>query len=108
MSKFTKNDLITGDMVLFRDGDLGVLINSYFVCRGGQTVYLDDYDDDMRLEGSPHCDIMKVSRGAHSFSGFYGLCSHIVYDRDSETAIEMTMEEVCKALGKNIKIVKEK
>jgi hypothetical protein len=58
-------------------------------------------------------DIMEVRRarvGNHctfnAFDKFYAANTELVYER--KEVEEMTLEEVCKALGKEIKIVKEK
>ena len=33
---------------------------------------------------------------------------HLIWDRENGDYVDMTLEEVCKALGKNVRIVKEK
>jgi hypothetical protein len=56
----------------------------------------------------PDRDIMAVIRPVTiedmSFDAFEKKLGRLVYER--EETVEMTIEEVCKALGKNVKIVK--
>jgi hypothetical protein len=42
------------------------------------------------------------------FAAFDIELGDIVYDRERDTVVEMTMEEICAALGKTVKIVKER
>lgn len=75
--------------------------------------YLDYYDDNLISKlNLTHLDIMKIYKLIDASnlrcvlgegSGHYNL--KIVWER--EEPVEMTLEEVCKALGKDIKIVKE-
>ena len=114
MAKFTRKDLITGDIVETRDGDLGVVITEkdhvYF--KSGMYFKVSQWHEETLLDnclGDSGSDVMRVYRNASSFN----ICrrpyakEYIVYDRNRDEVEEMTLEEVCKALGKNIKIVKE-
>lgn len=123
MSNFTKKDLISGDILVSRDGPIGLVVvgmdNSYRSIiwswkRGGTIVR--DLDEEITeslesADGIPGHDIVKVYRPAQvdhmSTSPAWYDQGFLKYDRD-KVVVEMTMEEVCKALGKNIKIVKEK
>lgn len=106
MKNFTKNDLKNGDFVIRRDGVKGVVVanTGVVVCWNGGYLNLHDFNADLSCDNSTF-DIMKVYRGAKCFD----LCEKfgiLVYDRESVEVEEMTLEQVCKALGKNIKIVK--
>lgn len=110
MKNFTKDDLRNGDFVIRRDGVKGVVIanTGVIVYQNGAYVNLDSYKTDLvcgDLESASELDIMNVYRGAKCFD----CCEKfgtLVYDRESVEVEEMTLEQVCKALGKNIKIVK--
>ena len=111
--KFTKADLKNGDVVLTRNNKV------YIVCVDtgtliGQNGYnrLSDVRDDLTYTtfiGNDY-DIIAVRRPLNPddcrFSAFSDAKGTLVYERDE--TVEMTLEEVCKALGKNVKIVKEK
>lgn len=112
MAKFTKKDLKTGDIVETRDGDLGVVVTEkdhvYFM--SGMYLKVSQWYEETLLDGwnSSGSDVMRVYRNACSFDACkedYGK-EYIVYDREQDEAEEMTLEEVCKALDKNVKIVK--
>ena len=110
--KFTKSDLRSGDVVLRRDGrtqivcketdtlispngyDLLEEISEEFKYRKNYTTNIGKYDIvAVRRPTAPHECQFKA------FDKKYG---DLVY----EEVEEMTLEEVCKALGKEIKIVK--
>ena len=63
---------------------------------------LGNYDDDLRYKGRGNCeyDIMKIL----DMSEFY---KKQKWTWEREKTKEMTLEEVCKELGRDIKIVKE-
>lgn len=114
MKYFTKKDLRNGDVVVFRNGDVGIAIpdQNVIVYNDGYG-YLSDRTDDLRLIGGEYCwnsDIMKVYRPNKPHHCRFHPCGYsagtLVYER--KEVEEMTLEEVCKALGKEIKIVKEK
>lgn len=65
---FTKKDLKTGDIVVLRDGELGVVIveKEVILFQNNGMDYLDEYEDDLLLNRElnvPECDIMQVLRG---------------------------------------------
>ena len=107
---FTKESLKNGDVVKLRNGEVyivcvetGTLINNRGYCnlssyKSNLTCYNNDYD------------IVMVRRPTHpyhcQFCAFDNKYGEIVYERKNEPE-EMTLEEICKALGKEIKIVKE-
>ena len=119
---FTKSDLQTGMNVEMRDGDRYlVLLNA---CKGicGRNNYtnllisakdksqknLDSYKEDLTAAVTSDYDIVKIYKPKYFFQmqtlNEIEECD-IIWQRDEP--IEMTLDEVCEALGKNIKIVKE-
>ena len=110
--EFTKSDLRNGDVVLRRDGCVRIYIESYdlFIgpC-GGDWMRGGSYTKDLKVKsGDERYDIIAISRpndiSDMSFDAFEKKLGRLVYER--EETVEMTIEEVCKALGKNVKIVK--
>lgn len=109
--KFTKADLKSGDVVLRRNGVVEI------VCREANSLilkdrfnYLSNVNDDLTSGlGFAEWDIIAVRRPRNpqecQFKAFDKRYGELVYER-KETE-EMTLEEVCKALGKEIKIVKK-
>lgn len=111
--EFTKDDLRDFDIVLRRDGEVRVVLRNHFVNKDFYSAGICRYNNDLtwiKNSRTPH-DIIKVIRPTVisdiSFDGFEKNLGRLIYERD-ETVVEMTLEEVCKALGKNVKIVKEK
>lgn len=112
MSKkeFTKEDLKSGDIVIFRNHEAGVVFleqNAIIFKRFADYMKLSSYDIKLYNNCSEEWDIVKVHRPVSA----YGLIhdqwhkAPVVWER--EETVEMTLAEVCKALGKNVKIVKE-
>lgn len=114
--QFKKSDLKNGDIVELRNGERYVYIEKYndrFIyitdsdevivnLKDGEYSRLANYDDDLRYKGRGNCeyDIMKIL----DMSEFYRKQK---WTWEREKTEEMTLEEVCKELGKDIKIVKE-
>ena len=114
--KFTKSDLKNGDIVELRNGERYVYIEKYndrFIystdsdevivnLKDGEYSRLGNYDDDLRYKGRGNCeyDIMKIL----DMSEFYKKPEWTWERKKTE---EMTLGEVCKELGRDIKIVKE-
>lgn len=106
---FTKSDLKDGDVVLRRNGWVEIVIPSVgvLVNKDGHNNFNALTEDLKENTGEPEYDIVEIRRPfmpRHcQFSAFeYGF-GDLVYKREEE--IEMTLEEVCQALGKKIKIV---
>lgn len=95
-SKFTKSDLQEGDIVTDRKGRKSLYLNGNFV---GETVTFIWYTDDLKDKNDySDNDIVKVERPIK-----YG----IVFEREEEPEVrEMTVEEISKALGYEVKVVK--
>lgn len=110
-SGFTKADLRTGDVVLRRSGDVEIFnreMNMFI--RKEYWNHLDSLNDDLTAPVMSQHDIIAVRRPNHprdcQFSAFAEGFGTLVYERKDPE--EMTLKEVCKVLGKNIKIVDEK
>lgn len=111
-NKFTKADLKSGDVVLRRDGSVEIvcLETGALIRRDGFNV-LDELTDDLisTFNDDDSDDIIAVRRPKQSyhcqFCAFDEGLGELVYERGDEPE-EMTLEEICKALGKEIKIIK--
>lgn len=92
-SKFTKSDLQEGDIVTDREGDKSLYLNGEFI---GLTLNVRAFTDDLKDTcGLSEYDIIKVERP---------IKLETVFDR--KEVIEMTVEEISRALGHEVKVVK--
>ena len=110
-TEFTKSNLKSGDIVTFRNNDVGVVFKEQdciIFSDFAQYFQLFNIQTDLTDITDTQWDIVKVQRpkDAHYLMKYRWNDADIIWKR--EEAIEMTLEEVCKALGKNIKIVKSK
>lgn len=107
--KFTKDDLRNGDVVLRKDGNVEIYVQTKFISKTGELSTEHYLNADLSSHYGTDRDIMAVRRPSTledmSFDAFEKKLGRLVYER--EETVEMTIEEVCKALGKNVKIVKE-
>lgn len=108
---FTKKDLKNGDIVKFENGEVGCVIKEHnMIITRFCWIDLENYTDDMSSKVSPQYSIKSVRRPRGGcecrFDAFEENRGELVYDRERDTVVEMTMEEICAALGKTIKIVK--
>jgi hypothetical protein len=107
--EFTKEDLRNGDIVLRRDEDVEMFIDGRFIDYTGFVVNTDGLNYDLTNKNINARDIIAIRRPDKvsdiSFDAFEKDLGRLIYERDE--TVEMTLEEVCKALGKNVKIVKE-
>lgn len=114
--EFTKKDLKNGDIVKFRKGYTGIVILETGTIVVGEHDYMpldstaNDLTQALGYSNDRDFDIVAVRRpnkphecSLQAFKNNYGT---LVYER--KEVEEMTLEEICKALGKEIKIVKEK
>jgi hypothetical protein len=107
--QFTKADLKTGDFVKLRDGYVGIVNTALgvIVYTDGQGD-LDNYTNELQCSIFSDCDIVAVRRPMEkrdfTFEIFERKFGTLIYER--EEVEEMTLEQICKLLGKNIKIVK--
>lgn len=110
MSKkeFTKADLKNGDVVKLADGDIGIVIRDT-----DTIIYKEERDsmyylsDDLVFDNGNKIVAVRrpIVNPDCSFTTFTYERGELVYER--KEVEEMTLEEVCKALGKEIKIVKK-
>lgn len=122
--QFTKSDLKSGDMVELRNGEIYIFIkdakrnkhdNSRDIFMGISSyrcIPLSYYSNSLLdLRGDKSYDIMKMSDGFYIPNIFRAYPSDTFKTPDwvweREETEEMTLEEVCKELGRDIKIVKE-
>lgn len=114
---FTKADLKNGDVIKRRNGNVGIVCvdtGTIIVGRGWDS--LDEINPDLTFKpsSSGQSDIVKVLRPTKpsdcQFDAFSCNLGTLVYDRerDDPEVEEMTMDDVCKALGKRVKIVDRK
>jgi hypothetical protein len=112
MSKtFTMKNLKSGDIVMDRSGDIGIVnaeVGAILQVNNDEVTYFTSYHDDLTNRFNAVYDIVAVRRPvtrddfcSNAFKYEFG---KLVYER--KEVEEMTLEQVCKALGKNIKIVK--
>lgn len=97
-----KEDLQNGDIVTLRNGDRLMYLDDYFtdLCNdhNNSVCVLNDLDDDLSCHiEKPVNDVMKVERPVRYVE---------VFER-TEKVKEMTLKEVCDALGYEVKIIKE-
>ena len=95
-SKFTKSDLQEGDIVTDREGCRSLYYDGNF---WGATLDVCDLTDDLKDKNDySDNDIVKVERP---------IKMEIVFERKEESKIrEMTVEEISKELGYEVKVVK--
>lgn len=110
MREFTKADLKTGDVVKFRNEELGIVngVLEMIPTQDGGWINFDNTKDNLTNKYDKEWDIVAVRRPKEKndcrFKAFefeYGI---LVYER--KEVEEMTLAEVCRLLGKEIKIVK--
>ena len=110
--KFTKADLKTGDIVMQRDGtiqitnrELGMFITNDWWND------MDSFNSELINYMDEQFDIIAVRRPQKksdcTFQAFKNESGILIYKRkEAEEVEEMTLDEVCKLLGKEIKIIK--
>lgn len=109
--EFTKADLKTGDVVLRRNGDVEIVYCELgtLICKEGGYNLLSHFRNDLTHNTMREYDIIEVRRPKEKCDCcFDAMSAHrrgtLVYER--KEVEEMTLEQVCKLLGKEIKIVK--
>ena len=108
--EFTKADLKTGDVVKFRNNRVGIWIFELQMIKFSNDGYttLDDAHEDLTDIHFEEWDVVAVRRPNQphecAFKAFEYEYGTLVYER--KEVEEMTLAEVCKLLGKEIKIVK--
>lgn len=110
--KFTKADLKSGDVVLRRDGSVEIVCieTGSLIAKDGFNLLSEVNKDLTDIGFERDFDIIAVRRPKRpadcQFCAFIERFGDLVYERKDEPE-EMTFEEIFKALGKEIKIVKE-
>lgn|SRR5574344_1027623 len=119
---FRKRDIKDGDVIVRRNGDVEIAMIKYnmFIAADGWNDF-EHIREDLtycNTYGSNGCgkyDIVQVYRPIKKYGCILkvyddnNISQVLIYDREkAEEAEEMTVDEICKALGKNIKIVKSK
>lgn len=108
--EFTIKDLWNGDVVLHRNGRVSIYVcnihfNSFVMQNGYDTI--GHYELDLTNNINRDYDIMCVRRPKAPFECRYDVhntnLGEVVYQRSEPE--EMTLEEICKILGRKIKIV---
>lgn len=111
-TSFTMSQLMDGDVVQFACGTAAIYIKrlNCFTTGYGST-NADDYADELIHRGDKNLDIVAVRR-PHNCHGCRldifeegAECGDLVYEAKEERVEEMTLEQVCAALGKKVKIV---
>lgn len=109
MKEFTKADLKTGDVVKFGNNEVGIVILELNMVKFDDNyIVLEDTCKDLTDTFCEEWNIVAVRRpnSPHecTFEAFEYAYGTLVYER--KEVEEMTLAEVCKLLGKEIKIVK--
>lgn len=105
-TEFTKADLKDGMVVEYAKGDRRMVLDERIIGPSTQA-NLDDFTKDLKSVNDPKFNIVRVYKSHADRLG--SLCKDayltLIWERKEEP-VEMTIEEICKALGKEIKIVK--
>ena len=112
---FTKSDLKNGDIILRRNGSVEIVLfdTNTLISQGGRFNYLKNISSALNDIRGCDYDIIAVRRpkllSDCSFNAFRRYLGELVYERKKPEVVveEMTLSEICKALGKDIKIIKE-
>ena len=107
-TEFTKADLKDGMVVEYASGEKRLVFNNKFIGTDSYSMIC-TYTDDLKSTSCPSCSIQKVYySNANYISHIMNNCFlTLIWERKEEPEPEeMTIEEICKALGKEIKIVR--
>lgn len=111
------SDLKTGMIVQFRHGGKYLVVNDCFIANSSH-MFMRSYNEDMTCTSDYRdADIMKVweTKELCNLSSMLlfdwtneNRFGHMIWDRENEDHVDMTIEEVCKALGKKVRIIPNK
>lgn len=107
---FTKADLKTGDVIRQRNGLIGIVnCDLDMIITRDSWLDLEHWSEDLKTTlGNADFDIVEVRRpkekGGCQFNAIANKWGALVYER--KEVEEMTLEQVCALLGKEIKIIK--
>ena len=109
-SPFTKADLKTGDVIQRRNGWIEIVnLELKMLIRKSGWNNLETIRGDLTDINDAKYDIIAVRRpinkGDCQFGAFEYNFGDLIYDRERDEVEELTLAEVCKLLGKNIKII---
>ena len=109
--QFTKADLKNGDVILRRNEEVEIYNSTLDMCISKCGYHdLDSVDNNLTHQFNNEWDVIAVRRPTKQhhcqFSAFDSKFGDLVYERVEPE--EMTLEEVCRLLGKEIKIIKSK
>lgn len=97
-----KKDLKKLDVIVLRNGDELVFLGDNFedlsIDNDNYICDLDDLNDDLTSTDARQSDVVKVIRS---------VVSSTIWEREDKP-VKMTVSEVCKKLGYDVEIVKEK
>lgn len=109
--KFRKENLKNNDIVTYQNGKKGIVFIEL------EAIVSEDLDGYIplssissnlnNLNGFSDWDIVKVQRADHIHQFMKSRWNEALVVWERQETVEMTLAEVCKALGKNVKIVKE-
>lgn len=106
---FEKSDLRNGDFIEYKDGNLGVVSSvelGVVSLQSGMYSMLENFNDDFTCKYN-NMYISKVYRPTKSSEccfNFY-TSGELMYDKNKDGYVEMTVDEISKALGKKVKVV---
>ena len=106
-TKFTKSDLKVGMVVKLRDGRVGIVMKDFIMFKNNYLGLYSLSDDLTSIGLFNELDIVEVYEfeSANCFEDIDNTDSlHLIWERENEEIIEMTISEICEALGKNIRI----
>lgn len=104
----TKFDIRTGDVVMLRNGETGIVnMQLVMIIMPDGWIDLDSINKDMYCENSRKYDIVAVRRPIEkhecSFKAFDFKWGELVYERPQP--MKLTLEEICYRLGMDVVIV---
>lgn len=107
------SDLKSGMIVEFREGGKYLVVNDCFM-RNAAHAFMCHYDEDMICKNYRGGDIVRVWE-VRKLCNLNALVNsdwtdednfgHVIWDRKNGDHVDMTLEEVCKALGKKVRII---
>ena len=109
VTKFTKGDLRDGMVVELANGNRYLVLGENFINKIGY-LCISDYSDGLDMNTEPYnWNVNKVYKSSAYSTDFIFKDEYLtlIWERPQKTTpIEMTLEEVCRELGREIKIIK--
>ena len=110
---FTRSQLMDGDVVMYATGVTAIYIDHFncFTTGHSENIHLNEYTGDLRNKRNENYNIIAVRRPRNYNECRLDIfkegseCGDLVYKAKEEKVEEMTLEQVCAALGKKVKIV---